>query len=96
MHGREERKVRQVRESLGRSFEGQKLSTIGWETVCAEISNCINDSPIGLSSRTADLDNLDLLTPNRLLLGRNNNRSPVEPVDITGRYDRVIAADNDV
>ena len=96
MHGRVERKVRQVRESLSRSFEGQKLSTIGWETVCAEISNCINDLPIGLNNNTADLDNLDLLTPNRLLLGRNNDRSPVEPVEVTGKYDRIIAANNDV
>ena len=76
MHGRVERKIRCVRESLERSMKGQKLSTIGWETLCSEIANCINDLPIGLNNYNADLDNLDLLTPNRLLLGRNNERSP--------------------
>ena len=55
MHGRVERKIRQVRESLERSAAGQKLSTIGWETVLAEIANCINDLPIGLANRNVDL-----------------------------------------
>ncbi len=96
MHGRVERKVRHVRESLSRSFEGQKLSTIGWESVCAEIANCINDLPIGLNAKNADLNNLDLLTPNRLLLGRNNERSPVEPVEVAGSYDKIIDANNEV
>ena len=96
MHGRVERKIRHVRESLDRSLKGQKLSSIGWETLCAEIANCINDLPIGLNNFNADLDNLDLLTPNRLLLGRNNKRSPVEPVDVAGSYDKVISANNDI
>ncbi len=96
MHGRVERKIRHIRESLSRSFKGQKLSTIGWETVCAEIANCINDLPIGVKSKCADVDNLDLLTPNRLLLGRNNERSPVGPVEVTGSPDRIISANNDI
>ena len=96
MHGRVERKIRHIRESLSKSFEGQKLSTIGWESVCAEIANCINDLPIGLNGKNASLDNLDLLTPNRLLLGRNNERSPVEPVEVAGSYDRIIDANNAV
>ena len=96
MHGRVERKIRHIRESLERSLTGRKLSTIGWETVFAEIANSINDLPIGLASRNVDLGNLDLLTPNRLLLGRNNDRSPVEPVEVTGSYDRVIDANNDI
>ena len=96
MHGRVERKIRHVRESLSRSLEGKKLSSIGWETVGAEIANCINDLPIGLNNRNADLDNLDLLTPNRLLLGRNNDRSPIGPVEVTGSPDKIVAANNDV
>ena len=96
MHGRVERKIRQVRECLARSLDGQKLSVIEWETTFAEISNCINDLPIGLVNRSVDVGNLDLLTPNRLLLGRNNDRSPVGSVDVTGSHDRIIQANNDI
>ena len=96
MHGRVERKIRQVRESLERTLTGRKLSTIGWETVFAEIANSVNDFPIGLASRNVDLGNLDLLTPNRLLLGRNNDRSPVEPVEVAGSYDRIIDANDEI
>ena len=96
MHGRVERKIRQVRESLERLCDGHKLSTICWETVFAEIANSINDLPIGLASRCVDLGNLDLLTPNRLLLGRNNDRSPVEPVELTGSHDRILDANNEI
>ena len=96
MHGRVERKIRQIRESLESTLNGQKLSVIGWETLCAEIANCINDLPIGLANRNAELGNLDLLTPNRLLLGRNNDRSPVEPVDVTGVHDKIIEANNEI
>ena len=96
MHGRVERKIRLVRESIERSVCGKRLSIIGWETLCAEIANGINDLPLGLSNRNVDLGNLDLLTPNRLLLGRNNERSPAGPVDINGSYDRVIEANNEI
>ena len=96
MHGKVERKIRQVRESISRSFDGYKMSVICWETMGAEIANCINDLPIGIINANANIGNLDLLTPNRLLMGRNNNRSPVEPVDITCRYDKIIGANNEI
>ena len=79
-----------MRESISRSLDGYKLSTIGWETLGAEIANCINELPIGSINLKVDLDNLDLWTPNRLLLGRNNDCSPTEPVSITRRYDKFI------
>ena len=46
---------------------------------------------IGLNNFNTGLDNLDMLTPNRLLLGRNNEGSPVEPVEVTGSYDKIIS-----
>ena len=73
MHGKVERKIRQIKESMARSLDGYKLSTIGWETLGADIANCINDLSIGVVNAKADIDNLDLLTPNRLMLGRNND-----------------------
>ena len=96
MHGRVERKIRHIRESLKRSLDGYKLSIIEWETLCAEIANCINDLPIGLMNVNTDLGNLDLLTPNRLLLGRNNDRSPIEPVEMTNKADKIIEANKEI
>ena len=45
---------------------------------------------------TADLDDLDLLTPNRLKLGRNNQRSPVGPMWVTGKPDKFITSNKDI
>ena len=36
------------------------------------------------------LDTLDILTPNRLLLGRNNSRSPTTPLEISGDFRGII------
>lgn len=47
-----------------------------WETLFAIIANSINNLPIAAGSKVS-LENLDLMTPNRLLLSRNNERSPV-------------------
>ena len=90
MHGRVERKIKQIKESLEKTIANERLSVLGWETVGAEISNCINDLPIGLHSYSTDLENLDLLTPNRLRLGRNNERSPVGPMLVTTKPEKFI------
>ena len=45
---------------------------------------------MALGSRVADLEYLDLLTPNRLKLGRNNERSPVGPLFVTGKPDKFV------
>ena len=47
-----------------------------WETVFAKISSEMNDLPIAKPSQSNNSDPLwDIITPNRLLLGRNNNRN---------------------
>ena len=51
-----------------------------WETLAASISNSINNMPLTLGDAKSSIEALDLLTPNRLPLGRNNERSPVGPV----------------
>ena len=76
MHGKVERKIQEVNKSLQKSINNQRLSLLQWETLSAVIANTINDLPICVGSKT-DVENLDLITPNRLLLGRNNERSPV-------------------
>ena len=88
MHGRVERKIKEVKASINKSYTNERLSVIEWETVGAEISNCINDLPIGLHNWSSDLENLDLITPNRLRLGRNNDRSPVGPLLVTSKPEK--------
>ena len=88
MHGRVERKIQQVKLSLEKNLSNEKLSGLQWETMCAQISNTINNLPIGLRSKVADLEEADLLTPNRLRLGRNNDRSPVGPMRVTSNVGR--------
>ena len=90
MHGKVERKIRHIRESLQKNLHNEKLSELQWETLAAEVTNAINDMPIGYNNYSSDLESLDLLTPNRLKLGRNNNRSPVGPLYVTGKCDRFI------
>ena len=52
------------------------LSVLQWENLFSRISNMINDLPIAKCTRSNVTDpGWDIITPNRLLLGRNNMRS---------------------
>ena len=44
-------------------------------TLSAATSNQVNNLPLAIGDVTVDFECLDLITPNRLLLGRNNERS---------------------
>ena len=83
MHGKVERKIKSIKESLSRTITNERLSILQWETIGAEIGNSINDLPLALGNKVADLENMDLITPNRLKLGRNNDRSPVGAMNVT-------------
>ena len=52
------------------------MTSIQWETIFARISSDLNDIPIARGD-TSTVSNIgfEILTPNRLLLGRNNSRS---------------------
>ena len=84
-NGKVERRIRHIRESLDKSCQNERLSILQWETVSSELSNAINDLPLALGNIVSDYENMDLLTRNRLKLGRTNERSPVRPISITGR-----------
>ena len=73
--GLAERTIRSIKDLFDRTFEGMKLSVLGYETSFVWIANELNNLPLCLGSNTNDLEALDLLTPNRLLLGRNNDRA---------------------
>ena len=88
-NGRVERKIQEVRKSIETVFTHPHLSVLQWETVAASIANNINNMPLSLGNSKSNLDSLDILTPNRLRLGRNNDRSPEGPFIISHR-DKII------
>ena len=53
-------------------------SIMDWETTFSYVSNFINNLPMArmTNSRSLSYDIAEILTPNRLLLGKNNQRSP--------------------
>ena len=90
MHGKVERKIRDVRASLNKTVHNERFSILQWETLLCQISNSINDMPIGYKNYSNDLESIGLLTPNRLKLGRNNDRSPAEPLIVTGKCNKFL------
>jgi len=66
------------------------LTFLQWETIFAKIASNMNDLPIAKPSSSSMSDPLwDLITPNRLILGRNNNR------DIKGWFSLSKGADSE-
>ena len=77
-------------------MNNERMSILQWETMGSQIANTVNDLPLALGNIVADYEFMDLLTPNRLKLGRNNDRAPVFPVetDEQGSLQRVIDENN--
>jgi len=90
MNGKVERKIREIKSSLERTLVEQRLSIIQWETISSEVANCINDLPLALGNIVSDFENMDIITPNRLRLGRNNNRSPVGTLQVTNNASKIL------
>ena len=89
-HGKVERKIKEVKKSVLINVQGEKLSLIQWETLMQQISNSMNNMPIGLKHKRRDLESLDLVTPNRLILGMNNERAPNAPLVICPDHKKII------
>jgi len=90
MHGKVERKIREVKSSLERSMSNERLSIIQWETICSQVANSVNNLPLALGNYVSDFESMDLITPNRLRLGRNNNRSPSGTLTISNNFDKIL------
>ena len=75
VHGIVERSIKEVKTLFNLIYTGLKLDIVSYETAFAWISNEMNCLPICLGSKTSNLDHTDLITPSRLLLGRNNRRA---------------------
>ena len=95
-HGKVERKIREVKKCVQISAENERLSIVQWETLMSQIGNNINNLPIGLRNKVSNIENLDLITPNRLILGRNNDRCVNSPLVISADYKRMIEKNADI
>ncbi len=95
MHGKVERKIQQIKSSFEKTLDKRRLSILQWETLGQQVSNSINNLPIGLGNKVASLESLDILTPNRLILGRNNCRGPVTPLQLSGDLRRIVESNRD-
>ena len=74
--GQAERTIKEIKKLYQVCFQGLKLDLLMYETAFGYIANELNNWPMFLGQQYENLDHLDLLTPARLLLGRNNRRSP--------------------
>ena len=102
--GRVEAKVKQIRSLLERTGidNDVPMTVIQWETVFSKVASNLDDLPMakGHTSNASD-SGFDIITPNRLKLGRNNNRSLMGsirmenaalPSDILDRNRRITSA----
>ena len=84
--GRVEAKVKNIRKMLQAwSTSTDECNTlIGWETLFAQVASAINDVPIARGSASAPSDpGWEIITPNWLMLGRNNHRQLDGPIKVT-------------
>ena len=84
-----ERRIRQIKEYFEKTIKNERPSALQWETLSSVVANTINDLPIRIANIISDYENMDLITPNQLRLGRNNDRSPTATMEVTGNPDRI-------
>jgi len=85
--GRAEAKIKVLRNMLTAwSNSAEEANTlIGWETIFARISSAVDDLPIARGSASAASDiGWEIITANRLKLGRNNYRQLDGPIRLEG------------
>ena len=75
---------------MTKELDNHRLSFVQWETLGIQIANSINNLPIGLGNKTDQVENLDILTPNHLILGRNNDRCPTHPFELSSDHKKII------
>ena len=95
VHGKVERKIQDIKKSFA-LIEENRLSIIQWESLGQQVANGINNMPIALGNKVDCLESLDILTPNRLILGRNNSRCPAEPLEVRDDLRRIIESNREI
>ena len=73
-----------------------RLSIIEWETLGDQVANSINNLPIAIGNIVQGLENIDILTPNRLMLARNNDRCPIGTMTVTEDIGKIVKRNTDV
>ena len=96
MHGKVERKIQEVKKLIQKTMLNEQLSVIQWETCAAEIANRINDLPLAIGNIVSDFETIDLITPNRLKLGRNNDRNPSGSVKRTSDLKKILEPNQNI
>ena len=71
-------------------MSNQRLSVLHWESITAEIANNINNLPLAIGNTTADFETMDLITPNRLRFGRNNDRGLVGSSEVSSNPSKLL------
>ena len=89
-NGKVERKIREIKGSIKKSFENERISLLQWETMVSKIADTINGLPLALGNITSQFENMDLLTPNRLRLGRDNDQSPIGPMMVINNPEKFL------
>ena len=89
-NGKVERKIREIKGSIKKSLENERISLLQWETMVSKIADTINGLPLALGNITSQFENMDLLTPNQLRLGRNNDQSPIGLMTITNNPEKFL------
>ena len=85
-----ERSIKEIRKVFDAVFRGLKLDILSYQTAFAYICNELNNMPLCLGPHYENLEHLDLITPSRLLLGRNNARAPVGKFTFSGKHSRLL------
>ena len=96
IHGNVERKIQEVQKSIKKTMLNERLSVIQWETCAAEIANRINDLPLALGNIVSDVETMDLITPNRLELGRNNDVSPSGCIKVISDSKKILETNQNI
>ena len=96
MHGKVERKIPEVKKSIDKTMLNERLSVIQWETCAAEIANRINDLPLALGNIVSEFETIDLIRPNRLKLGRSNDRSSKGCVKTTSDSKKILETNQNI
>ena len=75
-HGIVERSIKEIKKLFQVVYGGIKLDILSYETAFNWTANELNNLPVCLGSRYQNLEHTDLITPSRLIHGRNNRRAP--------------------
>ena len=82
--------AQQIKKSMWKELENRILFVIQWEMLRIQIANSINNMPINIGNQMMNIENLDILTPNRLILGCNNDRCPTVPLELNNDHKWII------